>query len=638
MKTIESLENELNEYKLLFDTSNLVVFKWENKEGWPVVSVSSSIESLLGYTKNDFISGKVVYSELIHSEDIAFVSEEVRSNSEQQLKNFTHQPYRIKSVYGEYIWVQDTTYIIYDDSYNITHYFGFIFDITLEKEAKDRLFDLEGRYKLAIEATRDGLWDWNPVTNEVFFSKHWKSMLGYSEDEIVNELSSWSERVHPNDLESAMEDVTKHLEGISDYYVNEHRMLCKDGSYKWILDRGKAIHNEDGIPIRFIGFHTDIDEQKRDKEKIVELANAKSNFLSSMSHEIRTPLNAIFGFINLLLKEDITPKQEEYLSIIKSSSSSLLVLIDDILDFSKMEAGKLQLEEKVFYTKEPFEESCLLFFEKAKEKNITLVCDIDSTLPKYCKSDITRLKQVVSNLLSNAIKFTPENGEIRIEVKYMEKTHQLYFSIHDNGIGIAQDALETIFNPFLQENSSTTREFGGTGLGLSISHEIIMALGSKLQVNSVKGEFTTFSFVLDIFTDEEVEQDGNDINTNNVLRGDILIVEDNVTNGLLLQLMLEEYNLTTTIVYNGQEALDITETQTFDMILMDENMPVLNGIEATKIFRAREKERHTPIIAVTANALKGDKERFLSIGADDYIAKPIEEKVLVNILIKYLDS
>ena len=375
--------------------------------------------------------------------------------------------------------------------------------------------------------------------------------------------------------------------------------------------------------------------QKRTQE-LVTAMRAKADFLANMSHEIRTPLNALIGFIDILKKDETNLKRQKYFDIINTSGQDLLSIINDILDFSKIESGKLEIERVPVNLSKSFKDTQLLFFEKAKEKNIKLVLNIDSSFPKFVCSDSVRIKQVLSNLISNAIKFTSENKNIYINAEYKDRFLNVF--IKDEGIGIDKNNQSKIFDSFSQEDSSTTRKYGGTGLGLSISSKLIKLLGGELKVESEVGVGSKFYFSIPLEIADEIKEEV--IKTDKLkLDGHLLIVEDNKANQLFMEIILAEAGLTFDIANNGEEAVELFKTSKFDLILMDENMPVLNGIEATKKILKIEKENglsHTPIIAVTANAMKGDRQRFIEVGMDEYITKPIDIKKLNEVLGRFL--
>jgi len=374
-----------------------------------------------------------------------------------------------------------------------------------------------------------------------------------------------------------------------------------------------------------------------EKDKLQSALKIKSEFLANMSHEIRTPLNAILGFVDLLKDECKDEKPSEYLNIIDSSSKSLLQIIEDILDFSKIESGKLEIDKVDFNTRAEFETVTYLFMAKASEKNISLVLNLDSTLPETINTDPLRVKQVISNLLSNAIKFTPPNKKIFVDISYKE--NRLHVSVKDEGKGIAKDKLSYIFESFSQEDSSTTREFGGTGLGLTISTALVKLLGGELKVKSEVGVGSEFYFSIPVTIGKDITKTSQ--KTKNISFKDkkILLVEDNKANQMFMKVVLKKMKLKFDIANDGVEAVEMFKNNRYDTILMDENMPNMGGIEATKRILEIEREQnlpHTPIIALTANALKGDRERFLVAGMDEYITKPLDKKRLSKVMGNFL--
>ena len=365
------------------------------------------------------------------------------------------------------------------------------------------------------------------------------------------------------------------------------------------------------------------------KEAAESSSRSKSEFLANMSHEVRTPLNAILGFVGLLKEHTQDKQSKEYLGIIDNSSHHLLGIISDILDFSKLESGKLQIEIIDFDVNKEFSGVYQLFSAQVSTKNIDLVVNIDEKTPKYLMGDPLRIKQVITNLLSNAIKFTPQNHKVFLSIDYEDAC--LSVSVKDEGIGIENDKLSHIFEAFSQADSSTTREYGGTGLGLSISSELVRLMGGELQVKSSVGEGSEFYFKIPAKEGKKGKNLDN-ISLEKSFKGKkVLLVEDNKANQMFMSVVLNKLQFDFEIANNGAEALEMFEKNSYDLILMDENMPIMNGIEATKrilALEAKTRLKHTPIIALTANALKGDRERFLEAGMDEYLTKPIDKNKL----------
>ena len=363
-------------------------------------------------------------------------------------------------------------------------------------------------------------------------------------------------------------------------------------------------------------------------EEIKSLAKVKSEFLANMSHEIRTPLNAILGLIKMMKDED-DGKFKKYLDIIDSSGKTLLTVINDILDISKIEAGKMNIEHTTFNSDE-IAYVVELFEEKAKERDIKFTKKLEN-IPKYLNSDINRIKQVLSNLLSNAIKFTPENGNIDITIEY--KKGMLYAEVKDNGIGIPENKLNTIFDAFNQADTSTTRKYGGTGLGLTISYKLIKMLNGELKVESKEGKGSCFYFKIPIKKGDKGE---NKIENNNTIKEEtkILLAEDNPANQMFMKVLFKKLNINYEIANNGKEVVEKYKQGGFNLILMDINMPIMGGVEATEIIR--EIDKQIPIIALTASILDDEKKIYKKVGMNEALAKPLDVKKLKEVFQKYL--
>lgn len=379
------------------------------------------------------------------------------------------------------------------------------------------------------------------------------------------------------------------------------------------------------------------DELKSSKAKAEQASYAKSEFLANMSHEIRTPLNSVIGFIGLLLEEEEDEKKKKTLEIVDGSSKTLLQLINDILDFSKIESGKLEIEKISFSIEKEMENMSKMFDSHIQEKNINFTTNIDKDLPKFVVSDPLRIKQITLNLISNAIKFTPKDGSVTLDLNYLKDSNELEVSVRDTGIGISKENQKKVFDKFLQADSTTTRKYGGTGLGLAISRKLSKLLGGKLFLESKEGEGSRFFFIIPIdISREKIVEEKKDETPLNLGDKKILLVEDNSVNQMLFKAIAKKHKANVVVANDGFEGVEAYKNSSFDLIFMDEQMPNMDGITAIKEILKIEKESHTPIIALTANALESDRDRFLSVGADDFMGKPIDKTLFREMLKKYL--
>lgn len=538
----------------------------------------------------------------------------------------------------------------------------------------------EQRWQFALEGSGDGVWDWNTKTNEVFFSKQWKAMLGFKEDEIASRFEEWDKRIHPDDKKKTYHDLEKYLNGESDVYYNEHRLQCKDGSYKWILDRGKIMEvDNEGKPLRIIGTHKDISQEKayeyklkesnkeyqalneeylaqneelaenlektekllndleRAKIKAEESDRLKSAFLANMSHEIRTPMNAIIGFSELLGKENRDKKSELYVTHVKNAGKKLLRIIDDIIDISKIESNQLAIEETSCNIYDVLNEAVNLYQENDvfKSKDLLLKLSIPDDLKNlHVITDPIRLRQIVDNLLSNAVKYT-DKGTIEVKLEADKVKKKLLFSVSDTGIGIRKEDHIKIFDRFMQSYNKRLKE--GTGLGLSICHGLLKLMNGDIWFESEEGKGSVFYFTLPLIYDDSEDSKSitEEINSNEYNFKDKLlyIAEDDEASFLLVEEIIHDTGAKLIRVDNGVALLEKIKEKVPDLILLDINMPVMNGFDFLKHFNEL-KINAVPIIAQTAYAMKAEKAECLAAGCNDYISKPIEANVLLDKIAK----
>lgn len=417
-----------------------------------------------------------------------------------------------------------------------------------------------------------------------------------------------------------------------------------DGSDCWVLCSASEITDFEGNSVGKMIALFDIHERKIKEEELqsarlkAEVAlDSRKVFLANVSHEIRTPINAIVGMSGLLQQSELTENQREYVEALKSSAEGLLVLINDLLDVSKVESGKMDLEEISFSLQKMSKNLIKSLGLKAEEKGLQLNWYIDPKLAEWHLGDPTRIAQIITNLIGNAIKFT-RTGYVKLKISLLEQSEKnqlVQITIADSGIGIAEDRLPGIFDQFTQEDSSTTRKYGGTGLGLSISKQLVELMGSELKVKSEKGKGSEFYFVLDlpISTANQVDTDLHEVPD---LSGvDVLLVEDNEINRFLALTIFKNWNANIVAVNNGLEAVDELKNRAYHLVLMDLQMPYMDGFEATKIIR-QDLRLNMPIIALTANSLNSERESCLQHGMNDYVTKPFQPEQLYRKIRTYL--
>jgi PAS domain S-box-containing protein len=604
--------------------------------------ISPQSEKKIGLSENQLRN----FYGVIHPSD-------VQREKKISLDTITHnEPYffegRFLAPNKPLIWLRLSSKLGYITPTGDRIYNGIITNITHEKETQLALELREEKYRSIIANMNLGLIEIDNDDHIIFANQSFCDMSGYSMAELIN--SKTTDFILKGDnIKLVQEKIQLRREGISDAY--EVAITDKANNLKWWLISGAPKYDDKGRLSGSVGIHLDITQQKKleadlilAKEQALESSKSKESFLANMSHEIRTPMNAIMGMSKQLNRTMLVDKQQFYVDNILSASDNLLVIINDILDMSKIEAGKLIIEKIGFVLKDVINKSIQVFSYRAEEKGIEIVSDISyhQTAPVLI-GDPYRIHQILLNLLSNSIKFT-DHGYIKIQCALLQNdalSQTLELKVTDTGAGMDNDFLENkLFTKFSQEYESGSRKYNGTGLGLNICNQLVKLMGGEIYVKSEKGLGTEITFSLPFAKGTENDlpvKDNIQVSTQDLIGKTILVTDDNEMNRIVACVLLQNYDVITLEAATGQEAIDIVRTTPVDLVLMDIQMPILNGFEATKYIKDTLKI-NIPIIALTANALKGEMEKCIKAGMDDFIPKPYNEDEFIKTIIKQLNK
>ncbi|TAF68926.1 MAG: PAS domain-containing sensor histidine kinase [Flavobacterium sp.] len=517
---------------------------------------------------------------------------------------------------------------------------SFIQDISERKKAENKLKYQEEKYRNIISNMNLGLIEVDNQDIIQFANQSFATMSGYEIEDLIGKNPS-DIFVFGENLEKIKQKKELRLKGISDVY--QIPVKDKRGDLKWWTISGAPNFDDQGNLVGTVGIHLDITDQKQleielseQKQRAEEASKAKEIFLANMSHEIRTPLNAIIGFLRELAKQQLTDLQKKYIDNSTVASRHLLAILNNILDISKIEAGEMELEKEDFVFEESIDKVVKVLQPLATQKGLQLSFTIDPKVNQVLKADSLRIEQILFNLVGNSIKFTPQ-GKVNLECEVLtdySNFQKILIKVIDNGIGMDKKYIETIFKKFSQEDKAVTRKFGGTGLGMAITKELVSLMHGDITIESEKGKGTTFFITLPLEkgNPDKIKQHSNQTNVN-ISGISILIVEDNKMNRMVLQNSLQYFNCKVTEAENGLEALELVKQNSYDIILMDIQMPEMDGLVTTKIIR-NEFKLNTPIIALTANAFKTEIENCKNAGMDDYISKPFDENLLIEAIAK----
>ncbi|HVY87676.1 MAG TPA: ATP-binding protein [Hyphomonadaceae bacterium] len=523
--------------------------------------------------------------------------------------------------------------------------FGVSQNVTELATARDRADVMSGRLEMAMSAAGAGVYEIDMLTGQRWSSDQFKELVGedaldrmkdmvfglYMDEEQPRVQASWERCLLSPEVESI-----------------DTRLYRPDGKGHWVRLFTRAQRDANGRAVRAVGLMLDIHQQKQQELALVEAklqaeaaTVAKSNFLASMSHEIRTPLNGILGMAQVLSSDTLTDTQKERVNVISESGQTLMALLNDVLDISKIEAGKLEITRVTGDLKLTVERVRQLFQTRAEERDLAVTLEVSDSLPRRLCYDPVRVRQCVGNLVSNAIKFT-EHGRIGVRIGAEpagEDSWRVRISVSDTGIGMDNETMARLFGAFTQADASISRRFGGTGLGLAITRQLARLMGGDVTVESRLGEGSVFHFTFAAKVGaaeanvEEAEEKAGAAKPapalRNVMGARVLLVDDNAVNRQVVKLFMTQLSPSIVEAVNGEEALARLSEQEFDIVLLDVHMPVMDGKEAIKRIRASNQSwRDIPVIALTADAMSGDKERYLGMGMSDYISKPIDGREL----------
>ena len=618
---------------------------WEFNFQTNEVFFSKQYKLMLGYKEDEFENESSEWLNRIHPDDLHIIKETDKEYEDKRIINHQRE-YRIKHKNGNYIWILDRGMIIsYTDEGKPMRIIGTHTDTTERKLSEQALKIKEQKYRSILANMNLGLLEVDNNDVIQYANQSFCSIIGYQIDELLGKKAS-DLLLSPNQKEVIISKNHKRKEGISDAY--ELPLRNKKGEVKWLLISGAPRYNDNGDLVGSVGVHLDITEQKQleidltnARDAAQASSQAKELFLANMSHEIRTPMNAILGMTNQLNKTKLDTNQKFFLDTIHSASDNLIIIINDILDLSKIDSGKLSIEKIGFEPQKVINKVMQVLQHRAEEKGLIFTNSFyDYQLSKVLIGDPYRLEQVLLNLISNAIKFT-SRGSVDTTFKVISdfnETQIIDITVKDTGIGMDEAFIEKLFDKFSQEDESVTRKYGGTGLGMSICKELVELMGGEIAVFSKKNEGTTVTIRLKMEKSSESElpqKETFDTDTSLLIDKNILVTDDNEINRLLASTILSNYGANIFEARNGLEAIEIIKQQAIDVVLMDLQMPILDGLEATEIIR-KTINTSLPIIALTAYALKGDNQKCFDVGMNDYLSKPFEENQLVQVVTKWL--
>lgn len=598
---------------------------------WDVVTgsvyFSPRWKSMLGYDEKELPNEFSTWASLLHPEDSERARAMVDDYHHGRIPVFELEV-RMKRKDGSYLWVLSRGTVLRDAEGKVLRMSGSHTDVDARRRSEDALKESERRFRQATDTISEAVWlaEDNVV---ISMSQAWTRIWGRPLPPLKELGAVWRTTLHPEDREEVLRLYAARTGALEHTY----RIVRPDGEIRWVRDRMAPVYDEAGRPYRLAGVAEDVTEERQAQEALraardaaLASAQAKSEFLANVSHELRTPLNAIQGVCELMHSQALPEPAASRAAVAQDAVSVLTAIIDDLLDVAKMEAGRMTLDPQPANVRRLLEDSAAFFREPARRKGLELRLDLSPSIPDAVRVDPLRLRQIVSNLLANAVKFT-EKGSVSLAASARPVAGGLValrVSVRDTGIGIAPETREKLFQPFAQADASTTRRYGGTGLGLAICRRLAEMMGGTIDVDSRPGEGSEFWVELSVPVESappSARLAPAPIAASGVR---VLVVEDNPVNRQITKEMLALLGAEADLAENGAVALEALAGRAYDMVLLDCSMPVMDGYAATRALRRREAPgERTPVVAMTAHALSGDREKCLDAGMDDYLAKPL---------------
>ncbi|HWV15725.1 MAG TPA: PAS domain-containing protein [Cellvibrio sp.] len=646
------LRETIARFQRIFNISGYGFWEWDLSTQH--IEWSGQFWERMGYTQNELAefsdANKMVT--FMHPDDRAY-------NIELAKHHFrTAEPidsyYRFRAKQGNYVWTQVRSDSIRDENGRVVTVFGINFDITALKEAEEALRESDARQERIIQSTNDGIWEWYADKGGFHFSHRCWEVLGYdaNDDEITkgeDKLSLWREHIHPQDLEKYDNALRDHLKGLAPFDI-EYRLIGKDKEIHWVRARGRACFDAEGRAIRMSGSNMDMTRIKRAEERVIqakeaaENANqAKSAFLSSMSHELRTPLNAILGYAQLFEYDlNLTQIQMNHVREIRKAGDHLLQLINDVLDLAQIESGKMTISLEPVLVSRIIEEAFTLVQPQADAKNIHLFSTAGALNKFYVIADNIRFKQALINLLCNAIKYNTVGGEVEVSLQ-LQENKKLRINVRDNGFGIPAHRQAEVFQPFNRLNEEFS-SIEGSGVGLVITKQLVEMMNGQLNFKSAEGVGTEFWIDFPLATElNQAQQPATRPTEYNLAQlsfssyKKVLYIEDNPTNIRLLEHFFAQHdNIHFDVAEEPFLGIYKARSTQPDLIILDINLPGMDGFDVLEVLKQNRSTRHIPIIGLSANAMPYDVERGIKAGFDKYLTKPVDINRLIQTLNEFL--